>query len=199
VQLPVPLHAPPHPANVEPSNGVAVNVTTVPLVKLAEHPLPQSIPVGLLVTVPPPVPLSVTVNVKLLAVNCGCSVTGPLTVNVHVPVPSHVSSVHPVKVDPADAVAVSVICVPLAKLALHVSGQLIPAGLLVTVPAPVPTSCTVTVNCVVAVVATAMQFIVPLPISLSTPNEPACFDPSSIAIAASDDVTSICTSLHAAA
>jgi hypothetical protein len=33
-------------------------------------------------------------------------------------------------------VAVSVTCVPLVKLAEQVLGQLIPAGLLVTVPAP---------------------------------------------------------------
>jgi phage tail protein X len=42
------------------------------------------------------------------------------------------------------AVAVSVTCVFCAKLALHVEGQLIPAGLLVTVPAP--TAGAVTVN-----------------------------------------------------
>jgi hypothetical protein len=34
-------------------------------------------------------------------------------------------------------VAVSVTCTPLLKLALHVDGQLMPAGLLVTDPLPV--------------------------------------------------------------
>jgi hypothetical protein len=43
-----------------------------------------------------------------------------------------------VKVDPSEAVAVNVIEVPLAKLAEHVAPQLIPAGVLLTVPAPVP-------------------------------------------------------------
>ena len=43
----------------------------------------------------------------------------------------------PANVELAPGVAVSVIAVPLAKLAVHVVPQLIPAGLLVTVPAPV--------------------------------------------------------------
>jgi len=46
--------------------------------------------------------------------------------------------VHPVKVEPVVAEGVSVTCVPLLKLALQVVPQLIPAGLLVTVPLPVP-------------------------------------------------------------
>ena len=62
-QLPVPLHAPLQPANTEPVTGAAVSVTTVPLVKLAEHPLPQLIPVGLLVTLPAPVPARDTLSV----------------------------------------------------------------------------------------------------------------------------------------
>ena len=62
-QLPVPLQAPPQPANTDPLAGVAVKVTTVPPVKLDEHPLPQLIPSGLLVTFPAPVPASDTVSV----------------------------------------------------------------------------------------------------------------------------------------
>jgi hypothetical protein len=53
------------------------------------------------------------------------------------PVPVH-PPVHPVKVEFAPAVAVSVTWVPLAKLALQVGAQLIPDGLLATVPMPVP-------------------------------------------------------------
>lgn len=48
-----------------------------------------------------------------------------------------------VKLNPDDGVAVKVTAVPLLKLAAQVEGQLIPAGLLVTVPWPV----TDTVNC----------------------------------------------------
>ena len=49
----------------------------------------------------------------------------------------------PPRLKPEPAVAVNVTDVPAAKLAVHVEGQLIPAGLLITVPLPV----TVTVNC----------------------------------------------------
>jgi hypothetical protein len=44
------------------------------------------------------------------------------------------SPLNPEKVDPESGVAISVTVVPLSKLALQVDGQLIPAGLLVTVP-----------------------------------------------------------------
>jgi hypothetical protein len=44
----------------------------------------------------------------------------------------------PAKVEPESAVAVRVTVVPEAKYATHPVPQLIPAGLLVTVPDPVP-------------------------------------------------------------
>jgi hypothetical protein len=50
---------------------------------------------------------------------------------------------HPLKSELAFGFAVSVTEVPLAKFALHAEPQLIPAGLLVTVPAPVPAFWTV--------------------------------------------------------
>src|SRR5206468_12278323 len=49
----------------------------------------------------------------------------------------------PVKVEPAAGLAVRVTAVPLAKLAEQVATQLIPVGLLITVPDPVPASVTV--------------------------------------------------------
>lgn len=45
-------------------------------------------------------------------------------------------TLHPVKVIFEDGVSVRVTFVPMRRLALHVPGQLIPAGLLVTVPEP---------------------------------------------------------------
>ena len=45
---------------------------------------------------------------------------------------------HPANVPLPLGFAVSVTAVPLAKFALHVEPQLIPAGLLVIVPVPVP-------------------------------------------------------------
>jgi len=62
LQLAVPLHAPDHPANVEPEFGAALSDTAVPLTKLALHVDPQLMPAGLLVTVPAPVPEFVTVT-----------------------------------------------------------------------------------------------------------------------------------------
>ena len=44
----------------------------------------------------------------------------------------------PPKVDPELGVAVTLIAVPLAKLALQFAAQLIPEGLLVTLPVPKP-------------------------------------------------------------
>ena len=65
-QVPVPEQPPPlQPVKVEPAAGVAVSVTAVPLVKVAEQVAPQMITAGELVTVPLPVPAGVTVRVKV--------------------------------------------------------------------------------------------------------------------------------------
>jgi hypothetical protein len=50
-----------------------------------------------------------------------------------------------VNAEPALGVAVRVTTVPLRKSAAHVAPQLIPAGLLVTVPVPAPARVTVSV------------------------------------------------------
>jgi hypothetical protein len=56
-QVPVPEQPPPlQPANVEPVEDAAVRVTTVPLANDDWQVNPQSIPPGLLVTVPDPMP-----------------------------------------------------------------------------------------------------------------------------------------------
>jgi hypothetical protein len=145
-QVSVPLHAPLHPANTEPPDGVAVNVTCVPLAKLPEQPSGQSIPSGELVTFPLPVPASFTVNTKFIevpAVKFATTVVACVIVTVQVPVPSHGPAPQPANVDPFVGVAVRVTSVPLVKFAVHVDGQEIPAGELVTVPVPVPPSVTV--------------------------------------------------------
>jgi hypothetical protein len=56
---------------------------------------------------------------------------------VHEPVPEQAPD-HPANVDPDAGVAVSVTGVPLSKFAVQVAPQLIPDGVLVTVPEPVP-------------------------------------------------------------
>jgi hypothetical protein len=145
-QVLVPVQpAPDQPEKVDPSAGNAVRTTTAPLVKLAEHVAPQLIPAGALVTVPVPVPALVTASVKLVtvALNVAVTVSAALIVTEHVPVPVHPAPLHPANVDPVVAAAVSTTTCPLVKLAEHVAPQLIPAGLLVTVPVPVPASSTV--------------------------------------------------------
>src|SRR6185295_17478497 len=62
--VPVPVHAPLQPVNVAPAAGVAVSVTAVPLLKDAEHVVPQLTPAGALVTVPDPAPARLTVSAK---------------------------------------------------------------------------------------------------------------------------------------
>lgn len=66
---------------------------------------------------------------------------GSFKMIVQAPVPEHAPD-QPLKVDPLGATAVSVTDVPLFKVAEHCVGQLIPTGLLVTVPVPVPVSVT---------------------------------------------------------
>ena len=110
VQIPVPEQPPPlHPVNVELESAVAVSVTTVPDVYGSEQSGPQSIPAGLLVTVPPPVPVLFTVSV---GEDCTLkfAVTDSLAVNVMVqfPVPEHPPPLQPVKVEPEMGAAVSV-------------------------------------------------------------------------------------------
>jgi hypothetical protein len=60
--MPETVSHPVHPVKMENSTGVAVSVTTVPLLKSAEQVFPQLIPAGFEVTVPPSRPVFVTVN-----------------------------------------------------------------------------------------------------------------------------------------
>ena len=68
-------------------------------------------------------------------------------VRVHVAVPWQPPPDQPAKVEPEAAVAVSVSLVPELNDAEHVEPQLMPVGLLVIVPMPVPDFVTVRVNC----------------------------------------------------
>jgi len=73
-----------------------------------------------------------------VSVNVAVTVVAALRVTVQAPGPEQPPPLQPLKVEPAAGAAVSVTAVPLAKLAAQVAPQVMPAGLLVTVPAPVP-------------------------------------------------------------
>jgi hypothetical protein len=67
---------------------------------------------------------------------------------VQVPLPLQ-APLQPTNVEPALGTAVKTTLVPEEKFAAHVDGQLMPAGLLITVPLPEPSSATFRVNDVV--------------------------------------------------
>jgi len=183
VQVPVPVHAPLHPANVEPVAAAAVKVTDVPLAKLALQVLPQFTPVGDEVTVPAPLPAFVTLSGNVDAV-VKVAVTARAAVidTVHAAVPVHAPP-QPVNDEPLEAAAVRVTEVPLEKFALHVLPQLTPAGDEVTVPAPVPDLVTLSANVVaellnVAVTERACVIdTVHAPVPVHAPAQPANVDP----------------------
>src|SRR3989442_12736709 len=139
VQAPVPEQPPPlQPQKMEPAARVAVSVTAVPLVKLAEQVAPQVMPDGLLVTVPVPVPALERVSAKVGRLKVAVTVVAAEIVTVQVLVPEQPPPLQPLKVEPAAGAAVSVTAVPLVKLAAQVAPQGIPAGALGSGPLPGP-------------------------------------------------------------
>jgi len=146
VQAPVPLHPPPvHPAKDEPGSGLAVRVTELPVANGAVHVAPQSIPFGLLLTLPDPAPVFCIVRNDMLTDGLNVAVTDRFTsITTEQSVPLQ-SPLQPAKVEPTPGVAVKTTVLPGAKPALQVPGQDIPLGLLVTVPSPAPPIVTVSV------------------------------------------------------
>jgi hypothetical protein len=111
---PVPLHPPPlQPRNSEPTSGIAVRVTTVPITKLAEQVVRQEIPSGLLVIMPLPLPVRITVIEKILLKRAVTAVAST-TVTVQVPPPEQPPPLQPMKMELTSGVAVSVTGVSLA-------------------------------------------------------------------------------------
>lgn len=180
LQVPVPEQAPLQPAKVDPVAGVAVRVTTVPLLKLALQVPGQVMPLGLLLTVPVPVPARVTLKAKVTVLNVAVTDFAALMVSEQIPVPVQ-APLQPAKADPADAAAVKVTTVPLAKLALQVLGQLMPAGLLLTDPDPVPASLTDSAKLAALNVAVtdfaALMVTEQVPVPEQAPLQPAKVEP----------------------
>src|SRR5580704_2469758 len=90
-------------------------------------------PVGELVTVP--LPVTFTDNVTSCT-NVAVTASAAFIVTTQLPVPLQ-APLQPVKLQPVAGDWVTVTCVPPVKTWLHVDGQLMPAGLLATVPLPV--------------------------------------------------------------
>jgi len=163
---PVPVQAPLQLVKFEPAAGVAVSVTAVPGVTDCEQVVPQLMPAGLLVTVPVPVPFFVTVSVTGVAVNAAVTEVSALTVTTHVPVPVQ-APLQPANAEPVAGAAVRVTAVPAVKDFEQVVPQLIPAGLLVTVPEPVPLFVTESVVPPVAEPLTATEIVSPLAVKFT--------------------------------
>ena len=150
---------PVQPVKAEFTSAVAVRVTGVPSLYVAEQVVGQLMPAGELVTVPVPVPVRLTVRVFTVELKVAVTLCAALIVTVQVPVPVQ-SPLQPAKVELTPAVGVSVTTAPLLKEAEHVEGQLMPAGLLVTFPVPSP-----------AVVTVRAKFVVPPDGARATPRK----------------------------
>jgi hypothetical protein len=202
--VPVPVHRPDHPAKVAPASGAAVNTTAVPLGKPAVQLPGQSIPAGVLVTVPAPVPALVTVSWIGEAVAVKVAVTDVAALREMVQVvlvPVHPPN-HSANLEPDLAAAVSLTDVPGVNFAAHVLPQLTPEGLLVTVPAPVPALVTVSwtgaveVKVAVTVVAAFNEMVHVTLVPLQAPDHPANLEPDLAAAVSLTDVPEVNFAAH---
>ena len=100
-------------------------------------------PAGVLVTVPLPVPAFVTASAYVFNAKFAVTLFAASTVTTQEPVPVQPLPLQQVKVEPAFAAAANVTTVPLLKFVEQVAPQLMPAGVLVTVPLPVPVLLTI--------------------------------------------------------
>src|ERR1700722_10771740 len=141
---------------------------------------PQFIPGGVLFTVPVPVPARMTLKAGE-ELKVAVTFWFELSVTVQVGLtPAQPPPDQPAKYEFAGVVSVSVTRVPAAKLALQVVPQLIPEGLLLTVPTAVPARLTlktsapcvglkVAVTCLLALRVTEQVGVVPV----QAPDHPA--------------------------
>jgi hypothetical protein len=182
VQLPGPEQLPDQPANLERAEATAESVTTLPCRKACAQVEPQVIPAGLELTVPAPRPAFVSVSALSLS-NRAVTERAAAIVTVQLPLPEQAPD-QPLKDDPAEVVAASVTVVPCLKACAQVEPQLIPAGLEVTVPDPLPALANVSVlfvsNLAVAV-RSALMARVHFPVPEQAPDQPAKDDPAEAA------------------
>src|SRR5438034_1620572 len=120
----------------------------------------------------------------VMSVNVAVTVVAALRVTVQAPGPEQPPPLQPLKVEPAAGAAVSVTAVPLAKLAAQVAPQVMPAGLLVTVPAPVPALETVSVKVCRVKVAVTMVAALRVTVQAPGPEQPPPLQPLKVEPAA---------------
>ena len=129
---------------VEPVAGVAVNVTRLPVGKLALQVLPQLMPAWfVLVTVPDPDPFFSTLIVDTgrgtTAVKVVVTVWSPFMTTVQIgPLRMQPAPLQLVNVEPSEGTTLSVTIAPDSKSVSQLEPHEIPLGSLLTVPVPVP-------------------------------------------------------------
>src|SRR3989442_8386680 len=141
-------------------------------------------PAGVLATVPAPAPALVTVRVKDCTANVAATEGAAFSVPTQAPVPEQPPPLQPVKVELASGVAVKVTAVPLANGAEHVTPQAMPAGLLVTVPAPAPALVTVRAKDCTANVAVTAVAAFNVTMQVPEPEQPPPLQPEKVEPAA---------------
>jgi hypothetical protein len=107
--------------------------------------MPQLMPVGVDVIVPAPVPAVAAVSTYVLSANVAVTDFAASIVTTQAPVPVH-APLHPVNVELAAALCVSVTIVPKLYVSVQSAPHEIPAGADVTVPVPVPAVATVSAS-----------------------------------------------------
>ena len=163
-------------ATFEPAAGAAFSVTSVPKLNVASHSVPQLMPVGVLVTVPEPPPAFVTFSVNASSVKVAVTDLALLVVTRHSFEPLTESQpLQATALEPVPETPFSATVVPSANSAEHSVPQLMPVGVLVTVPLPLPALVTFSVNfgvsAKVAVTAFALVIVTThsLPLLVSQP------------------------------
>jgi hypothetical protein len=132
------------PEKCDPVAAIAFRVTLEPKTNGALQRSPQSIPAGVLVTVPRPVPVLATTIGKLSRSKTAVTAAAAVSETVQLPLPVQ-APVQALNLDPTAGCGVSVTLVFQSKVALQVVPQSTPPGALSTEPRPVPATPTVSV------------------------------------------------------
>ena len=180
----IPLQSSLQSSNVELGPGVAVSVTIVPTEYCSIQSVPgqSSMPAGFEVTVPDPVPLTVTASV-LGGITSNVAVQLRAAFIVTLPSVQSAPPLHPPNVEPPSGLGMRVTIVPSSYASVQSAPQVIPAGLVVTVPEPLPVFDTVRMKVTIGLrsnvaVQLRFAFIVTLPLLQSAaPPQPTNVDP----------------------